>query len=151
MALRLTLISVRPGATHNNPHDASVTEYLTRCGRDLPSTAKVFRTEKLLLDWVAGERDAGALALWLADLGGRVFTSEQFADRLRNIRDGGTRHLVVAIGPADGWSDAARKAADLRLSLSVMTLPHELARLILAEQLYRAVTILQGHPYHIGH
>jgi 23S rRNA (pseudouridine1915-N3)-methyltransferase len=151
MALKLSVISVRPGAAHHAPLDAMVTEYLKRCGRDLPSTARVFRTEKLLLDWVGAERAAGAAALWLADLGGSNLTSEQLATRLGTVRDSATRHLMVGIGPADGWSDAARKAAELRLSLSAMTLPHELARLILAEQIYRAVTILQGHPYHLGH
>jgi 23S rRNA (pseudouridine1915-N3)-methyltransferase len=151
MALKLTLISIRPSATHQAPQDALVTEYLKRCGRDLPATAKTFRSEKLLLDWVAVERNGGAVSVWMADLGGRTLTTEEFAERLRETRDGGTRHLVVAVGPADGWSDAARKTADLRLSLSAMTLPHELARVILAEQIYRAVTILQGHPYHTGH
>jgi 23S rRNA (pseudouridine1915-N3)-methyltransferase len=151
MGLRLTLISVRPSASHQTLQDDQVAEYLKRCGRDLPSASKVFRTEKLLLEWVATERSGGALDLWLADLGGKNLTSEQFAERLRAVRDGGTRHLVVGIGPADGWSDAARKSAELRISLGSMTLPHELARLIVAEQLYRAVTILQGHPYHTGH
>ena len=151
MALRLTLISVRPGSGHNAPLDALVADYLKRCGRELPATARVFRSEKLLLDWVVAEKTAGATALWLADLGGRSLTSEQLADKVRDIRDGGTRHLMLGIGPADGWSDTARKSAELRLSLSAMTLPHELARLILAEQVYRAVTILQGHPYHVGH
>jgi 23S rRNA (pseudouridine1915-N3)-methyltransferase len=151
MALRLTLISVRPSATHQTLQDDQVAEYLKRCGRDLPSAAKVFRTEKLLLAWVSAERGSGALDLWLADLGGKTLTSEQFAERLRAVRDSGTRHLILGIGPADGWSDEARKAAQLRFSLGAMTLPHELARLIVAEQIYRAVTILQGHPYHLGH
>jgi 23S rRNA (pseudouridine1915-N3)-methyltransferase len=57
--------------------------------------------------------------------------------------------IVFAIGPASGWSD--RPQAQTVLSLGPMTLPHELARLVLAEQLYRAFTILAGHPYHIGH
>jgi 23S rRNA (pseudouridine1915-N3)-methyltransferase len=151
MALRLTLLSVRPGATHQAVQDDLVGEYLKRCGRDLPAAAKVFRTEKLLMEWVSAERSGGALDLWLADLGGKTLTSEQFAERVRVIRDGGTRHLVVGIGPANGWSDATRSLAELRFSLSAMTLPHELARLMVAEQLYRAVTILQGHPYHLGH
>jgi 23S rRNA (pseudouridine1915-N3)-methyltransferase len=59
--------------------------------------------------------------------------------------------LVLAIGPADGWSAATRKRANLLLSLGRMTLPHQLARIVLAEQVYRALTILAGHPYHSGH
>jgi 23S rRNA (pseudouridine1915-N3)-methyltransferase len=58
---------------------------------------------------------------------------------------------VLAIGPADGWSDAARARAGLLLSFGSITLPHQLARVVLAEQIYRALTILAGHPYHSGH
>ncbi len=67
------------------------------------------------------------------------------------LRDNGTQTLVLAIGPADGWSDGARARASLLLSFGAITLPHELARAVLAEQIYRALTILAGHPYHCGH
>jgi 23S rRNA (pseudouridine1915-N3)-methyltransferase len=87
----------------------------------------------------------------LLDSRGRQFTSEAFAAWITARRDQGARHLVFAIGPADGWSDHARQQAQLLLSLGPMTLPHSLARLVLAEQLYRACTILAGHPYHTGH
>jgi 23S rRNA (pseudouridine1915-N3)-methyltransferase len=63
----------------------------------------------------------------------------------------GTQELVLAIGPADGWSATARSRAQTTLSLGKMTLPHELARVVVAEQLYRAFTILNHHPYHGGH
>ena len=58
---------------------------------------------------------------------------------------------VFAIGGADGFSAEARETASARLTLGKMTLPHELARVVLLEQVYRAFTILQGHPYHTGH
>jgi 23S rRNA (pseudouridine1915-N3)-methyltransferase len=58
---------------------------------------------------------------------------------------------VFAVGPADGWSEAARKAARMLLSLGQFTVAHPLARLVMAEQIYRATTILTGHPYHTGH
>ena len=58
---------------------------------------------------------------------------------------------MFAIGPASGWSDAARKQANLLLSLGEMTMAHALAKLVMAEQIYRAYTILTGHPYHSGH
>ncbi len=109
------------------------------------------KTEDALLGAIAEERRRSAVAFWIADPGGQVLQTEQFADRIRAARDGGLRHLLLAVGPADGWSPAARTAADLRLSLGAMTLPHELAALVLAEQVYRASTILQGHPYHLGH
>ena len=59
--------------------------------------------------------------------------------------------LVFAIGPADGFSEATRGAAQHLISLGKMTLTHELARVVLLEQVYRAFTILKGHPYHSGH
>ena len=112
---------------------------------------KVFRAEEALLAAVTGRRKQGAAALWIADLGGRTLTTDEFAERVRQVREDGLRHLMLAVGPADGWSQAARSTADLRISLSAMTLPHELAALVLAEQIYRVSTILQGHPYHLGH
>ena len=63
----------------------------------------------------------------------------------------GVGQMVLGIGPADGWSPQMLEKADLKLSFSAMTLPHALARLVLAEQVYRAATILGGHPYHLGH
>lgn len=91
-----------------------------------------------------------ALAVML-DSRGRSMTSEAFAAWLGARRDDGAQHIVFAVGPASGWSDAARKRAGLLLSLGPMTLAHTLARLVLAEQIYRAFTILSGHPYHTGH
>jgi 23S rRNA (pseudouridine1915-N3)-methyltransferase len=61
------------------------------------------------------------------------------------------QHIVFAIGPADGWTEAERLRAGLLLSLGPMTLAHSLARLVMAEQVYRAFAILSGHPYHSGH
>jgi len=78
-------------------------------------------------------------------------SSEAFAEWLGRQRDNGAQQIVFAIGPADGWSEDARKRANLLLSLGSFTLAHALARLVLAEQLYRAFTILSGHPYHSGH
>ena len=62
-----------------------------------------------------------------------------------------TANQAGAIGSADGFSETARQQADLMLSLGKMTLAHELARVVLLEQLYRGFTILKGHPYHLGH
>ena len=87
----------------------------------------------------------------LLDSRGKAVSSEALAERLRTLRDGGTQQIVFAIGPADGWSESARKRTHWLLSLGLMTLPHELALVVLAEQLYRAQTILAGHPYHSGH
>lgn len=79
---------------------------------------------------------------------GKQLSSEDFARFLGAKRDGGVRQAAFLIGGADGHGEAALKAAGLVLSLGSMTLPHGMARAVLAEQLYRASTILAGHPYH---
>jgi 23S rRNA (pseudouridine1915-N3)-methyltransferase len=89
--------------------------------------------------------------LILLDARGRTMSSEELAVWIGRERDSGTQHLHFAIGAADGWSKDSRHRADLLLSFGSMTFPHELARVMLAEQLYRAFTILAGHPYHGGH
>jgi len=89
-------------------------------------------------------------ALICLDPGGKRQSSEDFADALAKIRDGGAGGLAFVIGGADGLGQGVRERADLVLSLGPMTLPHGLARIVLAEQLYRAMTILAGHPYHRG-
>ncbi len=85
------------------------------------------------------------------DSRGKQFSSEEFARFLGDYQDCNPLPLVLAIGPADGFSEAARKAAQHTISLGRMTLAHELARVVLLEQVYRAFTILKGHPYHSGH
>jgi 23S rRNA (pseudouridine1915-N3)-methyltransferase len=79
--------------------------------------------------------------------GGKAMTSTAFAAWLQKSRDD-ARDLVIAIGGAFGLGDAVLKAAAMRLSLAPFTLPHELARVVLAEQVYRAGTIARGEPYH---
>jgi len=79
---------------------------------------------------------------------GRSLSSEAFAQWIAERRDGGAKTLAFLIGGPDGHSTEALKPATLKLSLGTMTLPHGLARVVLAEQLYRAATILAGHPYH---
>jgi 23S rRNA (pseudouridine1915-N3)-methyltransferase len=101
--------------------------------------------------------DEGAALLRLAreadllialDERGKALTSGAFARVLAQARDGGAKAAGIVIGGPDGLSDAVRAAAHLQLSLGAITLPHGLARIVLAEQLYRAATILSGHPYH---
>lgn len=81
---------------------------------------------------------------------GRMLPSEAFADRIAAWRDGNAPALALAIGGPDGHDPAFRDDADLVLSFSPMTWPHQLVRIMAAEQLYRATTILSGHPYHRG-
>ena len=94
------------------------------------------------------ERAGEASVTVALDGGGKTLSSEDFARWLAERRDGGERSVVFLIGGPDGHGDDVLNKAGLRLSLGPMTLPHGLARIILAEQLYRAATILAGHPYH---
>ncbi len=93
----------------------------------------------------------GKSTLVLLDSRGGQFSSEEWAGFLGNYKDRNPLPLVFAIGPADGFSETARVAAQYVISLGKITLAHELARIVLLEQVYRAFTILQRHPYHSGH
>ncbi len=79
---------------------------------------------------------------------GKSLTSRELADRIAAWRDGGQASLVLAIGGPDGHAPDFLATAGLKIALGAMTWPHQLVRIMLAEQLYRAVTILSGHPYH---
>jgi len=87
-------------------------------------------------------------ALMVLDPRGRNLSSADFAARLGTLRDAGTPALVLMIGGADGLADAVRTRASLLLAYGAATFPHQLVRVMLAEQIYRAITILAGHPYH---
>lgn len=91
-------------------------------------------------------RDAGFVVA--LDVAGKALSSEAFAKLLAHERDAGHKALAIVIGGPDGFGADVLAAAHLRFSLGAVTLPHALARIILAEQLYRAATILSGHPYH---
>ena len=84
----------------------------------------------------------------LLDEGGENWTSRQFADGLAAWRDDGRGEALFVIGPADGFNDAIKARGHKTLSLGKMTWPHMLTRIMLAEQLWRAISILSGHPYH---
>jgi len=103
-------------------------------------------------------RDAGPAALRklkldssvtivLLDAAGKQFTSQQFARWLGDLRDRGTRELVFLCGDAEGFPADLRAGAKQKISLSTLTMPHEFARVVLAEQIYRAFAILAAHPY----
>lgn len=90
---------------------------------------------------------AGARLIAL-DERGKTISSEAFAADIGRARDAGVPGFVLAIGGPDGFDEQVRKAAAVTLSFGAMTWPHQLVRVMAAEQLYRAVTILTGHPYH---
>jgi 23S rRNA (pseudouridine1915-N3)-methyltransferase len=98
-------------------------------------------------DWLRNALPSGA-ALVLLDERGRDLSSTDFAGAMGRLRDEGRRDLAFAIGGPDGHDQALRGASELTLSLGRLTWPHQLIRAMLLEQLYRAATILSGHPYH---
>jgi 23S rRNA (pseudouridine1915-N3)-methyltransferase len=83
----------------------------------------------------------------LLDAAGNQYTSTDFARWLGRERDRGARELVFLCGGADGFPESVRKQAAVKISLTSLTMPHELARVVLAEQIYRGFAILAGHPY----
>ncbi|HEX4003023.1 MAG TPA: 23S rRNA (pseudouridine(1915)-N(3))-methyltransferase RlmH [Candidatus Acidoferrales bacterium] len=83
----------------------------------------------------------------LLDAAGKQFTSQQFARWLGDLRDRSVREIVFLCGDAEGFPATLRAGAQQKLSLSTLTMPHEFARVVLAEQIYRAFAILAGHPY----
>jgi 23S rRNA (pseudouridine1915-N3)-methyltransferase len=139
------------GKTKEAAIRALTEEYLTRISRYVPAESLEMAAESALLEKAEDTTGRTRPVLVLPDSRGRQFTSEEFADLLRDQQDRGTQNLFFAVGPADGFSDRARGSADLVLSFGKMTLAHELARIVLLEQIYRAFTILKGHPYHTGH
>lgn len=139
------------GKTKEPAITALTEEYLKRIARFVPVEGISVRDESDLLSKFAGLKTASKSTLVLMDSRGREYSSEQFAKFIGDYQDRNPLPLVFAIGAADGFSDTARSAAQYTISLGKMTLAHELARVVLLEQIYRAFTILKGHPYHSGH
>jgi 23S rRNA (pseudouridine1915-N3)-methyltransferase len=151
MKITLAAVVSRRTRSKSEATDRLIADYIERAARYVPCESQLFESEAAVLDWL--DRQQGRIPAYavLLDSRGRQYTSEEFAEHLGRIRDEGAQRLVFGIGPADGWSAAARQRANLLLSFGHMTLPHQLARVVLAEQVYRALTILAGHPYHSGH
>jgi 23S rRNA (pseudouridine1915-N3)-methyltransferase len=148
MKFRIAAIGSRPRASFED----LALMYLDRISALMPGAksgveAPFYRTEDALAAALDRERARTAPMVVLLDERGKSMSSEAFAQWLGRERDSGRQLIVFAIGPTDGWS-AQRPRADLLLSLGPMTLPHELARVVVCEQIYRALTILSGHPYH---
>ena len=149
--MRLTLAHIGSRDSFKDGVASAAGAYLKRCSTYAQCGSEAFKTEDGLLDWLARQEGRTPACAVLLDSRGKQMKSEAFAAWLGARRDQGTQHIVFAIGPPSGWSDEARKQAEMLLSFGPMTLAHSLARLVMAEQLYRAVTILTGHPYHTGH
>jgi len=145
--MKLTIAWI--GKTKEAAIQSLTDEYLNRISRYTQVEGRVVRDEAALLQMCVGSKAKATLVLM--DSRGKEFSSEGFAKFLGDYQDRNPLPLVIAIGGADGFSDATRGAAQHVISLGRMTLAHELARVVVLEQVYRAFTILKGHPYHSGH
>jgi len=159
--MKLRLLAVGRAGT-KRPEIALIDEYRQRLTwpliiqeveekRPLPSAALKKREGELLLAALDGGKagsKTGRQIVVVLDEHGRSLTSRDFAARIGNWRDDGVGEIAFLIGGADGHDEAVRVRADLLLSLGTMTWPHQMVRVLLAEQLYRAQQILAGHPYH---
>jgi 23S rRNA (pseudouridine1915-N3)-methyltransferase len=139
------------GRTKSAPIQSLTAEYLKRLARFAACDAHELPSEAALLKLLEKNTGRTRPALILLDSRGRQLSSEEIANFLEYHQSHDTQELLFAVGPADGWSGATRAAAATVLSFGKITLPHELARVVLLEQLYRGFTILKGHPYHGGH
>jgi 23S rRNA (pseudouridine1915-N3)-methyltransferase len=119
-------------------------DYVKRISYQTPIEVAEVRDAAAALKKMDADRAATVILL---DAAGKNFASEAFAKWLAEHRDRGTREIVFLCGDADGFPDELRQRAQQKLSLSAMTFSHELARVMLAEQLYRAFAILSGSPY----
>lgn len=157
--MRMTIAAI--GRLKAGPDRALVERYLERAaqaGRSQGLTLAVreFAEGKSAQPALRMKEEADAILAALSpdavlialDERGTELSSADFAARIGSFRDRGTRDLVFAIGGADGHDAGIRGRADLLVAFGRMTWPHQIVRLMLAEQIYRAITILSGHPYH---
>ena len=139
------------GKTKDAAIQSLTDEYLKRLSRYAEAEGAGLKDEAAILKLCARDARPSRHTLVLLDGRGKPLSSEELAKFIGDYQVRNPLPLLFAVGGADGFSDQARQAATLVLSLGRMTLAHELARVVLLEQLYRAFTILKGHPYHFGH
>lgn len=132
------------GKTRRAELRAVIEDYGKRIGRHTPIEISEVRDGEAAIRKLARDRAATAVLL---DAGGKSLSSEAFAKWLGQLRDRGLREIIFVCGDADGFPAPLRQRVIEKISLSAMTYSHELARAMLAEQLYRAFAILSGSPY----
>lgn len=153
----MRLVVAVVGKARNAAIGEAIRDYETRAARYWPLDVHEVREERatgIPVDKVK-EREAVRLSekvperaqMVACELGGKSLSSEQFAELLQTAREH-DRDLAFLIGGAFGLSPSVAKGSTMRLSLALWTLPHEIARLVLVEQIYRAGTIVRGEPYH---
>ena len=132
------------GKTRRPEMNAVLGDYVKRIGRSCPIELTEVRDGEAALKKLQADRAATVLLL---DASGKVYDSAAFAIWLGEQRDRGAREIIFVCGDAGGFSEALRERVKQKFSLSAMTYSHELARVMLAEQIYRALAILSGSPY----
>lgn len=144
MRLRIVLL----GKTRNPHLRVLIEDYHRRIARFAPLEIVEWKTTDGG-PWTLAEArgKAGRAPVVLLDAAGKAFTSEEFARWLARQMNRGLKNLIFLLGGAEGFAEETKRQADVLLSLSRMTLPHELARVVLLEQLYRAFALLRNHPY----
>ncbi len=140
MKIRLLML----GKIHRPEMRALLDDYVKRTSRACPVEVTEVRDGEAALKNLNADR---AATIVLLDAAGRNFDSNGLAKWLGNLRDRGARELIFLCGDAEGFPDVLRQRAQHKFSLSAMTFSHELARVMLAEQLYRAFALLSGSPY----
>jgi 23S rRNA (pseudouridine1915-N3)-methyltransferase len=150
----MNILIIAVGRMKKSPESEILETYLKRCPwnikvieveerRPIKGAERMAREADLLLNAIPD----GATVIAL-DERGTEMRSTVFAEKIRNIQDQGNANLVFLIGGADGYDPRVKAKANLKISFGHMTWPHMMVRAMLGEQLYRASTILQGHPYH---
>ena len=136
------------GRERSDPFVPIVNDYLQRIAKSFPVDDLVLKSGKpdRLTERMLKEMDEADLSVAL-DEKGKMFDSIQLSKKLGDWMNRGTGRILLVIGPADGLPEPIRAKADMLLSLSKMTLPHRMARLLIVEQLYRAICIIRGVPY----
>lgn len=150
--MKLRVVWIAPKSRSKEPaFDTLTREYIARIGKYQPIEPSDLPSEQALLKLVDRSIGRTTPVLVLLDSRGKQMTSEEFASFIAAQQSADVQQLIFAIGPADGFRDETRGRANRLLSFGKMTLPHELARVVLLEQIYRAFTIIRRHPYHTGH
>jgi 23S rRNA (pseudouridine1915-N3)-methyltransferase len=140
MKIRLLML----GKARRPEMSAALGDYVKRIGRTCPIEITEVRDGEAALKKLDADRAAATLLL---DAGGKTYDSAAFAKWLGEQRDRGTREIIFVCGDSEGFPEILRERVKQKISLSSMTYSHELARVMLAEQIYRAFAILSGSPY----
>lgn len=152
--MKISILSIAK-TKPNDPENILMQEYIKRSRYDIDikefqnkNVDKDPRVQKLQESELLLGKSAQDSYLISLDMTGKSFSSEGFASFLNNLQVGSTSHCTFFIGGSHGHAQKLLDRSDCIISLSKMTLPHKLARLMLIEQLYRAESILNSHPYH---